>query len=240
MDIGIKCAAYSPRDSFTEKSCPSYGSIDTHYGKLCMISTGVRGSSSDIVAGRITFEIIRRVFTSVPGRTPDELFRTAVEEANTVLYGMHRADLYPHGFGADLAAMLIETNGSHMGTLCNAGSSMIYRIRNGSATLLTGERQMPGLSCGPGLTSGFGHSGNGFPPCSIGREEFAGPQIERMELERGDRYVLASRIAGERMKGTDLGDIEADDPRIYAEKLVELLRDSSLPHAPVVQVVQLV
>lgn len=240
MAVQLEFASSYAGCSFTSDNSLFHGQMDTHYGSLCIVCTGMSGPPEDVVAGCITFEIIRRVFTSVRGRVAAELFESAVREANDVLYRMVESSRYPHGMGADLVALLIEPEKLEGSLVCHVGCNRAYRIRKGTVSRLTHDHFRLGELLeryGSGTDSQWHMEQKGIVTRSIGTDREVEPEIIEIDVDYGDRYVLCARCVSERMSDSDFLELYRRDPREYASCLLEFAGTGNGGRNPVVQVV---
>ncbi|MFO8183668.1 MAG: hypothetical protein R6U39_05790 [Candidatus Aegiribacteria sp.] len=240
MAVQLEFASSYAGCSFTNDTSLCHGQMDTPYGSLCMVCTGMSGPPENVMAGCITFEIIRRVFTSVRGRAASELIESAVREANDVLYSMVESNRYPHGMGADLVALLIEPEKLHESLVCHVGCNRAYRIRKGTVSRLTHDHFRLGgiLERAPSGTDSEWHiEQTGIVTRSIGTDREVEPEIMEIDVDHGDRYVLCDRCVSDRMTDSDFLELYHNDPREYASRILEFAGTGNGGRNPVVQVV---
>lgn len=240
MAVQLQFASSYAGCSFTSDSSLCHGQMDTAYGSLCIVCTGMSGPPDDVVAGCITFEIMRRVFTSVCGRAAAELFESAVREANDVIYRMVESNRYPRGMGADLVALLIEPEKPDESLVCHVGCNRAYRIRKGTVSRLTHDHFRLGgmLKRAPSAEGSECYmEQRGIVTRSIGTDSEVEPEIIDIGVDRGDRYVLCARCVSDRMTDSDFLELYRPDPREYSSRILEFAGTGNGGRNPVVQVV---
>lgn len=221
---------------------PSHGSFSTPFGELFIVCTGMRDSPEDLLAGRITFEIVRRVFTSIHDRLPEELFRDSVKEANDTLYERTGMGISPHGHGVDLAAALFDTGDRKTGLMCHVGSSRIYRVRNGAVSRLTQDHVIPGGPFFRDPEEAYYEKltgGRRLVTRTIGSRREVEPQIGGFDLLQGDRYVIAAGCPPGSLAARDLLAFRSRGTECCAMMISDLVRARITDSLPVIQVVDL-
>ena len=235
----LRFATACPESSFKRDCSLCHGHFQIGCGSLFMICTGTSSLPEDMIAIRVTREIVRRIFLEADGRDPEELFRCAVRESNEMLYGMSFNDAYPHGMGADLAALLLDPTGKGKSLACHVGCNRIFLVRGGSVGQIT--RQHPRLR---GIWSGgvSGHSCRdrsvyNVAAGAIGMSTEVSPEITEIDVESGDRYVICSACISDSIPIRSLLDLADEDAEICARSILDISNARDDHRYPLVQIV---
>lgn len=86
MNIELKFSSSFTSDDSIDQQYICHGRLDTPYGALYMICSCIEDSHDCIIASSITFEVIRRIITSAPGRSAEKLLSSAIREANRAVH----------------------------------------------------------------------------------------------------------------------------------------------------------
>lgn len=242
MNIELKFAtSFTINDSIDDKYL-SHGQLNTPYGTLCMICNGFGDSRGGVLASSIAFEIIRRIVTSIPGRSAEKLLNSAIREANKAIYKNASSNMNIHKTGCELIALLIDTDEMQNALICRVGSSRLYRIWDDNITQITKghyrftEKSEQRLADGEGSRS---HSENRVQVCSIGIREEIEPEIRKIFVQENDRYIICTRGVTDHISDTEIAQLYEANAQKYADNILQCAGNHGSKNNPVVQIIDI-
>ena len=162
------------------------------------VADGMGGGSEGATASRIVCEEVEKAVANAQNLV--ERMRsvvTAIDAANRRIqsYAEER------GFktmGSTLAALLVDSNNSRRAAICHVGDSRIYRVRRGTATLLTHDHTIGGQLSAVATGAEAAELESRKHPLAhvltraIGAEMQATGEWKMIDLMAGDRYLVCS------------------------------------------------
>ena len=161
------------------------------------VADGMGGGSEGATASRFVCEAIEK---TVGTRTLDdrmEAVRVVVESANAQI----RAYAQEKGFkqmGSTVAVLLLDPSDPRKAAICHIGDSRIYRVRRGSAELLTKDHTIGGeLSAFTSGTQAADLKSRSNPLAhvltrAIGVEDKVTPDWRKLDVEEDDKFLICS------------------------------------------------
>ncbi len=158
---------------------------------LFLVADGVGGSERGQTASTLATQTAMEAYytTSVEAVRPDLRLERAIIHTNRVVHAFAKATR--QRASTTLVALLCM---GKQGFVANVGDSRVYRIRKDTITLLTQDHSMREELIRSGQLRA--EEGVSVPASrisrSIGREPDVSPDIFRVEIESGDRFVLCT------------------------------------------------
>ena len=199
--------------------------------RLVAVADGMGGHAAGEVASAAAIAAIAQLDElGIDAGDPAEALRDAVLEANTNLRLMVGGDSDLQGMGTTLTALVAD--GDHL-VLAHIGDSRAYRLRNGELTQLTTDHTLVQQLVEQGRLAPedvHTHPQRSLITRAVDGREGVEPDMEVLEVEAGDRYLLCtdglSGVVSDETLGAVLGD---GDLEAVAERLVDLTLRAGAP-----------
>jgi serine/threonine protein phosphatase PrpC len=193
-------------------------------GVLLAVSDGMGGAAAGEVASAMTVESLRQWLVEEHGRRgTDELIEEAIEEANRNVFDAAQ-DTERQGMGATLTAVLVRGPYAY---IAEVGDSRAYIVRGGRIRQVTRDQSYVQLLVDQGLISPDQAE---FPPYknvilqAMGQRAHVDVAIGRLELRRGDRFLLCSDGLTGKVEDRELHDAlaESESFEVACRRLINL------------------
>lgn len=243
MNIELRFSSSFTSDDSIDKKYVCHGQLDTPYGSLYMICSGIEDSSESAIASSMTFEIIRRIVTSIPGRSAEELLSSGIREANRAVFNKISSNLYMHGIGTEYIALLIDTDEMRNALVCHVGCSRIFRIWDGVITRITKGHLRGSAKIDQGIKAEKGtriHGENKMLARSIGIRTEIEPEIRRIFVQVGDRYIMCTSSITDHIDETEIVQLYEVNAQQYADSILIKATNRGSKNNPVVQIIDIV
>ncbi len=242
MNVDLKYSSSSADDDSIHDKYLSHGHVETPHGSLFMLCTGLGGPHGGIIASSITFEIVRRIITTIPGRTPDKLLHSALIEANRTLYERASRNPYMLSLGTAFAALLVNPLDMRNGFICHVGCSRIYQIREDCITRLTMDHSGVNKMIERGVLDredAWRNSPHSVVTRSIGISEDLEPEISRIFIQEGDRYIICTTGISDHINDIELLRLFQHNTQKYADSILDRARKRGSRSNTVVQIIDI-
>ena len=170
--------------------------VDSAKTVFC-VADGMGGGSEGATASRFVCEEVAKV-----AETPDLTARMkAVDAAISAANARIRAYSLEKGFkqmGSTVAVLLVDPVNVRKGVICHVGDSRVYRVRDGAAELLTKDHTIGGQLSAFATGAQAADLKSRQNPLAhvltraIGVEEKVAGEWRKLDLEKGDRYLVCS------------------------------------------------
>jgi protein phosphatase len=197
------------QDSLGEFADPALGR------RLFIVADGMGGHLGGEVASRMAVETVAEVFRG-GADDPAELLRTALETANQRVHAAAQENMDLAGMGTTGVCLLFQSGG--LGWVGHVGDSRAYRLRGDEFTQITEDHSVVGALIRMGhITEDEArvHPQRNEILRAIGTNDEVEVQVEPLDLQPGDRYLLCSDglsgLVGDDDIAEVLGRMEPDD-----------------------------
>ena len=162
------------------------------------VADGMGGGAEGATASRFVCEEVEK---AVKGAPDFGSRMRAVDGAIAAANARVRAYAEDKGFkqmGSTLAVLLIDPDDARRAAICHVGDSRIYRVRRGSAELLTKDHTIGGQLSAFATGAQAADLKSRQNPLAhvltraIGVEEKVAGEWRKLDLENGDRYLVCS------------------------------------------------
>ena len=162
------------------------------------VADGMGGGSEGATASRFVCEEVMKAVEAVQGLSGR---MRAVDAAIAAANARIRAYAEEKGFkqmGSTVAVLLVDPDDGRRAAICHVGDSRIYRVRRGSAELLTQDHTIGGqLSAFATGEQAAGLKSRANPLAhvltrAIGAGETVAGEWRKIDLAEGDRYLICS------------------------------------------------
>jgi serine/threonine protein phosphatase PrpC len=170
----------------------SFGSFP-EFG-LYLVVDGMGGSGRvSVEAAELILEVARTTYEARGERTASALV-VALEAANAALREKHEADRRWFGTGASVAALAFNAGDVHV---AHVGDCRAYRFRGGALWLATVDHSLENdLAAKPDLSAEERARFATVLVRALGMKEPCGVDARTLDVQAGDRYLLASNGLG--------------------------------------------
>lgn len=184
------------------------------------VADGMGGHAAGEVASRLAIESLSRASLDAGGGR--QAIRTALIEANRLVFDTANEDGGSRGMGSTCALLLFRDGVAHIG---HVGDSRIYRLREHVLMQLTRDHTVVGEMVDKGLldpSAATVDENRGYLTRALGGAGTVEPDVQSVEVLAGDRYLLCSDGLSTMI---DHGEIEGIlnstvDPQQAADELV--------------------
>lgn len=173
-----------------EDSCGEFQ--DSHGRRLLVVADGMGGHKGGATASRVAVETVGEVFQSSQ-TDPEKTLFAAVEAANARVYELSRDNAELRGMGTTAVMLLLGESGTAW--VAHVGDSRGYRMRDGQIQPITADHSVVGEMVRQGLLSEADaavHPRRNEILRSVGVEPTVQPDVARLDLAEGDRFLLCS------------------------------------------------
>lgn len=171
----------------------SFGEFRNAAGaRLFIVADGMGGHRGGATASRTAVEIIGREFEDQSFTTPESLAE-AIRIANRCVHERALENPELRGMGTTAVCLLLTSH--REGCVAHVGDSRVYRFRDRNLELLTEDHSVVATLVRQGLISAEEadtHPRRNEILRSIGVEPEVEVEIQRIEIDPGDRFLLCS------------------------------------------------
>lgn len=160
--------------------------------RLLVVADGMGGHRGGATASRLCVETVGEVFRRFAG-DPETLLREALEAANERVQRASRADLQLAGMGTTAVLLLLTPDAEAW--VAHLGDSRAYLLRDGALRPLTEDHTVVAAMIKRGLIgaeAAESHPRRHELVRCVGFHEEVQPEITRLEVLPGDRFLLCS------------------------------------------------
>jgi serine/threonine protein phosphatase PrpC len=192
---------------------------------LLALSDGMGGHQAGEVASALVLESLQQALRDQPQGPVHEQLERAVERANrTVLSAAEQANR--RGMGATLTALFVRGAEAY---IAEVGDSRGYLLRNGRLRQITRDQSLVQLLIDHGVITpqeARRSTQKNLILQAVGLSAEVRVAIARLELRRGDRFLLCSDGISNAISDDELRQILIDsDPRAACETMIALAND---------------
>ncbi|ADW67972.1 protein serine/threonine phosphatase [Granulicella tundricola MP5ACTX9] len=188
-------------------------------GGVFVVCDGMGGAAAGEVASKLAAEtfLAQLAPEGDPKKTPrtstpDIRLDTAIHAANQAVYQHSRTFPELHGMGTTLVALLLEVapgnpTGRPSLTLAHVGDSRCYLFRGGELRQLTQDHSLVEEQVRAGQITPYEaeiHPMRNIITRAVGSNAQVEPEIQHLEYESGDLYLLASDGLTRELKDRDI------------------------------------
>jgi serine/threonine protein phosphatase PrpC len=210
---------------------------DARGQRLLVVADGMGGHKGGATASRITVEAIGEVFER-GGGDPEETLRAAFRTANERVHSMAHENPDLRGMGTTAVTLLLGGGGAAW--VAHVGDSRAYRVRKGDVELLTADHSVVGEMLRQGLITPADaavHPRRNEILRSVGVEPTVDPELVRLEVGGGDRFVLCSDGLSNVVRDDEIGAVlQRESPSQAAQTLVDTANVRGAPDNVTVQI----
>ncbi len=210
---------------------------DSHGNQLLVVADGMGGHRGGATASRVCVETLGRVFQWSPDPVPERLQRGLVE-ANRLLHSMAAEDSSLSGMGTTAVALSLGGDGE--GWVAWAGDSRLYRLREGRIEPLTQDHSLVAEWVRLGVLrpeEAAEHPRRNELMRCVGPSLDLDPDVERIEIRPGDRFLLCSDGLWGEVSDPEIGAVlGAELPERAVRRLVDLANERGGPDNVTVQI----
>lgn len=163
----------------------------TDASQLIVVADGMGGHRGGGTAAQIAIDRFGRIFEGDDARG-ETLLDVACQASNQTIWEAAEADAELSGMGSTLVALMIESGAQW---IVHLGDSRAYRLRAGQLTLMTMDHSTVMELVRSGRIApeeAATHPRKNEVLRSLGLPDPVEPEIQRIEAEPGDRYLLCS------------------------------------------------
>jgi PPM family protein phosphatase len=194
------------------------------------------------MACSLTFEIFRRVFSSNASDSPEELFQTAVDEANSTILEISSKNPLMFNSGTSMASILINPDRIQSALVCHIGCNRVYLLRDRIVTQLTRDHSKIEdlISAGIMERKDAWHK----PMCnivtrSIGIADTVEPEIQKIFVHENDRFIICSSDVTEHVCDAEILQLYDADVKRHADRILNQTINRGNRYNPVVQIINI-
>lgn len=161
-------------------------------GAVFIVCDGMGGHAAGQIASELAAKTFLDVYYDHPGDDPSEAMRAGVAAANRFVCSVGEAIPARRGMGTTLSAVVLLQNEFW---IVHAGDSRIYFLRHEQFTQLSHDHTVMDEFVRSGVLTeeqARAHPQRHAILRCIGLAEGVTPQIERFDLQEGDRFLLCS------------------------------------------------
>ena len=181
------------------------------------VADGMGGGSEGATASRFVCEEIAKVAETARLAARMKAVDAAIVSANARILAYAREKGFKQ-MGSTVAVLLLDPNDVRRAAICHVGDSRIYRVRHGSAELLTKDHTIGGqLSAFATGEQAAGLKSRANPLAhvltrAIGAEERVSGEWRKIDLADGDRYLVCSDGVHDVIADSLIGEILTIEP----------------------------
>jgi serine/threonine protein phosphatase PrpC len=218
-----------------EDSC---GEFENSSGfRLLVVADGMGGHRGGATASRVAIETIGEVFQNSKSE-PEVMLQEALHTANDRVHRMAVDTAELRGMGTTAVTLLLGPDGT--GWVAHVGDSRAYRMRGGLMQPLTADHSVVAEMQRRGLITAEEaavHPRRNEILRSVGVQPSVEPDVTRLTLESGDRFLLCSDGLSGMMDDPEMGSVlEAQPPEQAARTLVDTANMRGGPDNVTVQI----
>jgi serine/threonine protein phosphatase PrpC len=203
-----------------EDSC---GEFDNNAGyRLLVVADGMGGHRGGATASRVAIETIGEVFKTSKA-DPETMLQDALHTANDRVHRMAVETPELRGMGTTAVTLLLGPEGT--GWVAHVGDSRAYRMRRGLMQPLSADHSVVAEMQRRGLITAEEaavHPRRNEILRSVGVQPSVEPEVTRLTLEPGDRFLLCSDGLSGMLEDPEMGELLANQaPEQAARTLVD-------------------
>ncbi len=210
---------------------------DSHGNHLLVVADGMGGHRGGATASRVCIEIVGRVFQWSPDPVPERL-QAGLVEANRTIHTMAAEDSSLAGMGTTAVVLSLGADGE--GWVAWAGDSRLYRLRDGRVEPLTQDHSLVAEWVRLGVLrpeDAATHPRKNELMRCVGPTPALDPDVERIEIRPGDRFLLCSDGLWGEVADAEIGAVlGAEAPERAVRRLVDLANERGGPDNVTVQI----
>ncbi|HVF05997.1 MAG TPA: Stp1/IreP family PP2C-type Ser/Thr phosphatase, partial [Frankiaceae bacterium] len=192
--------------------------------RLLAVADGMGGHAAGEVASAAVIAALQQLDElGMDAGDPEEALREAVEEANVNLRDMVAADSELHGMGTTVTALL---NDGAYAWLAHVGDSRAYLLRAGELQQITRDHTYVQQLVDEGRIApeeASTHPQRNFITRALDGRTGMEMDLQRLDLQPGDRVLLCSDGLSGVVSDTSLGEVLAGTtPEVAVQRLVDL------------------
>jgi serine/threonine protein phosphatase PrpC len=196
-------------------------------GVLLALSDGMGGHQAGEVASALVLESLDAVLADPTAKGAiHEQLEQAVQRANESVLSAAQVDYKKKGMGATLTAVFIRGGEAF---IAEVGDSRAYLLRNGRLRQITRDQSLVQLLVDQGVLSAAdarNAPGKNVILQAVGLSSEMRVAIARLELRRGDRFLLCSDGVSNAVNDDELRQIlTGSEPRAACETMIALAND---------------
>lgn len=200
--------------------------LDVHdHGVLLALSDGMGGHQAGEVASALVLESLQAAMQQAARGSIQEHLEAAVLRANLTVMDAARAE-NRRGMGATLTAVFVRGAEAY---IAEVGDSRAYLLRNGRLRQITRDQSLVQLMIDHGVMSAeeARHSASkNVILQAMGLAADVRVAIARLELRRGDRFLLCSDGVTNEVSDDELKEIlSGSEPRAACDTMIALAND---------------
>ena len=203
-----------------EDSC---GEFENGSGyRLLVVADGMGGHRGGATASRVAIETIGEIFQNSKS-DPEAMLVEALHTANERVHRMAVETPELRGMGTTAVTLLLGPDGT--GWVAHVGDSRAYRMRGGLMQPLTADHSVVAEMQRRGLITAEEaavHPRRNEILRSVGVQPNVEPDVTRLTLESGDRFLLCSDGLSGMMDDPEIGEVlDSQPPELAARSLVD-------------------
>jgi len=192
-------------------------------GSVFLVCDGMGGHAAGQIASEITAKTFIDVYMSHPATEPFARFGAAVTAANRYVNDVGAAIPARRGMGTTLSGLVLIQDSAYT---VQVGDSRIYRMRSGELLQLTHDHTWVDEAIRAGIideAQAETHPYKHVLTRAIGTEGEVAPDIEKMNLQQGDLFMLCSDGLTNHVTNDQIAEVmEGGIPSEIAWKLVNM------------------
>ena len=188
-DLG--CVRENNEDKF-EFFRPDDDDVLATKGSFYAVADGMGGHAAGQIASEIALKTAIRAYYADPSPMVEDSLRSAIQQANGIIYDLSRAISERNGMGTTLTALVVRGEEAF---IAQVGDSRCYRMRGSRIELLTDDHSWVNEQVKRGALTAEEAEMSPFKNVitrSIGNAPSVDIDIFTHELEEGDQFLLCS------------------------------------------------
>ncbi|MCG8592669.1 MAG: Stp1/IreP family PP2C-type Ser/Thr phosphatase [Proteobacteria bacterium] len=204
-----------------EDACGEFHGVNG--SRLFVVADGMGGHRGGATASRVALEALRDSFQTSDKPTP-EVLAEAFDSANRQVYQVSADNVELRGMGTTLVTLLLDRGDDAW--VGHVGDSRAYRLRAGAIEPLTADHSVVAEMMRRGLLTAEEaavHPRRNEILRSIGVDSRVEPEMTRVEVQPGDRFLLCSDGLTSLVSDSEIAAVlEREPPSQAVNTLVEL------------------
>jgi protein phosphatase len=135
-DIGLRRT--SNQDSYAVVSAPD-ADVFKQQGHLYLVADGMGAHAAGELASKLAVDSIPLTYSKLVQKSPIDALRSALEDANGIIFRRGQANLEFHNMGTTASALALTREGA---VVAHVGDSRVYRLRGGRLEQLTFDHSL--------------------------------------------------------------------------------------------------
>lgn len=183
---------------------------------LLVVADGMGGHRGGETASRMAVGTLGKLVREGEGEASERLAR-AIERANFEIHRLGQRDSMLRGMGTTLVALLLCPSGKSY--VAHVGDSRVYRLRGADFVGITGDHSYVAQLLRDGVISeeeAREHPNRNQIQRALGARQDVDPEIQAIDLEEGDVYLLCSDGLNSMLRDEDLATLAGRSPDPHA------------------------